>query len=306
MDQLRVNFVSNASVALASHRLRMLKPAELINTKTNKKIAATVTPQTQANGVHVNVYFKHLDPAANLTGVHSGPDLGYYSVFDICDDHFDRELGKYYEAMCEKADAITCNSANMQTRIFDVTGKLARIIPDPISFPHGTPYHSVKPKLLWFGHSSNAKPLFHWVQQLPEDVRVTAICDMSVNHPQVDYVPWRPMMAESRIKSSDIVLIPSTDMPWTKCKSPNRAVDALSAGKFVIVDNEEIYGELKDFVYFIKSPEELPKALEWYSKNPTRVVEMIKAGQEFIKQRYSDQVILNQWLAVFKDLGVLV
>lgn len=307
MDKTQINFVSQGNSYLASHRMRITKPAELLNVCCSSEIEAVVTQRGNALA-DINVFFKHFEPGSAIISASSGPDLGFYSVFDICDDHFEREHGAYYLKMCELADAITCNSKNMQERIYKVTGKLARIIPDPITFLKTTPEikkrdSKIPPRLLWFGHSSNVMALYNWLPKL--DYKITAVCDSPINHPKIDAIQWKPMVVEGQIENHDIVLIPTTQHPWTKCKSPNRAVDAIQAGKFVITDNKEIYGDLEDFVYIINSPEELQEAIKFWNDNPKKVQEMILKGQEYISKTYSDEVILDGWLNVMKDLGII-
>ena len=152
-NNLNVRFVAQGSSFLASHRMRVTKPAELLNVGVDN-IDATVGNQANPD-VDVNIFHKHFTPHENYRAVLQGEVLGYYTIFDVCDDHFDRELGQYYTDMCQKVDHITCNSANMQERIYEVVGRLARIIPDPITFPKGEVFirEGKEPNLIWIGHS---------------------------------------------------------------------------------------------------------------------------------------------------------
>ena len=141
---MQVNFVSQADPFLASHRFRVMKPVALLNANTNVSATLSKEPDTKAD---VNVFQKHFNKAMNIKAASNAQDLGYKTVFDICDDYFEREHAKYYCDMCELADVVTCNSANMQERIYEHTGKLARIINDPVSFPKGNPSVNTRPSL---------------------------------------------------------------------------------------------------------------------------------------------------------------
>ena len=112
-------------------------------------------------------------------------------------------------------------------------------------------------------------------------------------------------MVESHIVNADIVLIPTADHPWTKCKSPNRAVDAIHAGKFVITDNADIYGDLQEFIAIVEKPEDIPEVIKWWQENPGEVAEKVTAGQKYIQETYGDAVILDAWLDILQDLGLI-
>ena len=145
-----------------------------------------------------------------------------------------------------------------------------------------------------------------WLDALSEARRVTVISNAQIDHPKVDFIPWKPNLVEALIKDFDIVLIPTdTSNEAHKCKSPNRAVDAIAAGKFVITDNKDIYGPLEKFVGFIGSPDKLNDVISSYEFNPEYHLENAKEAQAFIKEKFSDQVILEGWLEVLSDLKVI-
>lgn len=305
MDKLNVCFVGAGNASLASHRLRILKPAELLNVGCGGKIEA-ITRTVPVKEANVLVFSKHFNQRNTVLAASQAPEFGQHTVFDICDDHFDRENGPFYEKMCEIVDAITCNTENMQERIYSVTGELATIIPDPYTFPEGKleERYVNEPQLLWFGHASNLSPLMNWLDHVG-DRKVTCITNMPVNHPKVEWKPWRPGKVERLIKNYDIVLIPSGDEPWVKMKSPNRAVDSIIAGKWVIADSEEIYGDLRGYMSLIKNPGEIEDAIDMWKNDLPTVEASIKEGQEFIKKEFGNDKILDGWLSVFEQLGLV-
>lgn len=301
MTKLKVCFVSQGGSHLASHRMRVLKPAELLNVGVDN-IESYVSNRAIMD-VNVNVFNKHFSPKENFVELQAGKTKGYLTVFDICDDHFDKESGEYYKAMCLHADAITCNTKNMKKRIKDMTGRDAIVIPDPITFDYAPPViPEGNPKFLWYGHGSNVNTLLPWLDYVDN---VTIISNVGVTHPVANCMEWKPRIVESAICDHDIVLVPTTQEEWAKCKSPNRVVDAIQAGKFVITDGKEIYKDLSDFIYTIKTPEDLPEAISYWKNNPELVKEIITKGQKYISKRYSDDVILDGWLSVLKQLGLV-
>lgn len=291
---MKVTFVSQGNSILASHRYRVETPVAYLNTFVDGVEAVVKTKaDTQSD---INVFQKHFDQAGNLLAMASAKDFGYLTVFDVCDDHFDRAHGDYYERMCQLADHITCNSANMQERIYEVTGKLATIIPDPVTFPKITPDKKdySEPRILWFGHSSNVEPLLKWADKCP--FRITAVCNAEINHTNIDFHLWGLGVVESLIKDHNVVILPKPEGEHVKCKSPNRALDAINSGCYVLSDNLDVYSGLP--VNFCS----LEAFLSEF-KNYDHEADILRA-QSFVDKNFKNQVILDSWLDVFQKLGV--
>ncbi len=295
----RIHFVSQGNFTLASHRLRVIKPCQLLNSFTDFECSFGTHTDEKAT---VNLYFKHFNKDYNYLAVCGGVDLGYKTVFDVCDDYFDREHSQYYRAMCEKVDAITCNSKAMQERVYEVTGRLARVVDDPVTFPKGHVESRtwIKPKILWFGNSQNIAALKPWLDIINQ--KVTCVSDIGIKHRNVDFIPWVYGVTEQEALKSNVVILPTQKTPHAKYKSMNRALDALNSGNVVITDSEEIYGEIKDFIHICKEPEEVLKVLADLGSDEQ--IEKIVNGQKFIRDNWNDHRIVNQWLDVFKDIGV--
>jgi hypothetical protein len=308
---IKINFISKATPKLASYRMRIQTPLNILNYSLGEDAVTGKCQSTVDSAADINVFSKHFDQPTTLLSMTSKDDFGFKAIFDVCDDHFDREDGPFYEKMIAQADYITCNSANMQTRIYEVTGKLARIIPDPITFPDSSmkPFEKgAKPKVLWFGHNSNLGSLASVTEK--NKTEVTAYCNkLYKGLKNIKVLFWELGKVESEIGKYDVVVLPTANHPWAKCKSPNRAVDAIAAGKFVITDSEEIYADLKDYVKIIPDlgarPGALDEALKWWSTHPAEVEAMIVNGQKHIKKMYSSDKILEGWLNVLMDLNFI-
>lgn len=300
MGNIRVNFTAQGNSYLASHRMRVQKPTQLLNVGV-EEITATITRRVD-HLADVNVFGKHFDTEGNLEAL-IDTEGRYKTVFDVCDNHFDREHSDYYKSMCEGADLVTCNTAAMALAILEKTGKIAHIIPDPITF-FKDKYIPVKnPQFMWYGHSSNIEPLMAWLPHVKGRIKV--ISDGQVNHPNIDWTGWKPLVVETVIANTDFVLIPSTEHNWVSCKSPNRAVDAIYAGKVVIADNSDVYGDLKDFIHIIDDPKEIPDIVVNVQENPKETADMIEAGQAYVEKHYGNDVVIDGWLEVLKELKVI-
>ena len=282
----KINIVSNGDESLASHRMRCSIPCEMLNLYSNYEVKITDEFDENSN---INIFHKHFNKQKNLSDAIMGADVSRI-VFDICDDWFDREHGKYYEDMCELADVITCHSINMQSRIYEATGRLAQIAADPITFPfHPATDPATDPKVVWYGHSSNLFSVMPYAEKIRN---LTIITNVMLPHSKATSKVWKPNLVENSIDLYDIVIIPKIHTPEAKNKSPNRAVDALHAGRFVIAESEEVYGELMGGA-FIGPIEE---GLTFYKNNPDKVKEMIERGQQYVLDNYNPRTVCDQWV----------
>lgn len=297
---LKVNFISFSGPALASHRMRVLEPSNILNCCVkNLKVKVTDILDDSAD---VYVFFKHFNQDKVLEFCRA---TGKPIIFDVCDNHFNKEHKEFYLEMLGLADVVTCNTDRMKTEISKYTDTEIVVIPDPITFPYN-PFESSSNslKFIWYGHSSNVKPLFGWLDSLPIE-RLTAVCNNPIVHPKIEYIPWKPLQVERMIKHFDVVLLPTSKEPWTDTKSPNRAVDALHAGKLVITDNPKIYGCLKDYIEIIKEPSEIADIVYKYADNPDYFRKRIENGQEYVKTNYGSQNVLDSWLYALGCTGLV-
>lgn len=282
-----VNIVSHAGQHLASHRMRVEIPAEVLNSYTTFK---TKISEKGDDTCDINIFHKHFRPEQNITDVVMLNDVSKI-IFDVCDDWFDREFGEYYEAMCDAAHVITCNTPHMQNRIYEVTGRLAHICSDPISFPYHPPAVPVEePSLLWYGHAVNIFSVVPYFEKLSN---LTVITNLQLPIGKFKSKFWKPGLVEKVIDLYDIVIIPAISTPEAKFKSPNRAVDALHSGRFVIAESEEVYGELVKYIFL--GP--IEEGIKFYKNNPDKVKDMIKQGQQYVLDNYNHKTICEQWVS---------
>jgi hypothetical protein len=295
---LKINFVNSGTDALASYRMRSEIPANLLETPGPEDMGFTTSISSECSEeADINVFSKHWNQEEDL---HSARKSRTKTVFDICDDHFDRDNGAYYEAMCDAVDTITCNTANMQERIYEVTGRLASIIPDPVTFDVGSAsmLDFDNPKFLWFGSAPNVMTIYSWLHKVPN---LTVICNMQIPHlpEKVKFVPWGPGVVEKLIQEHDIVILPKNKHEWARTKSPNRAVDAIYAGKYVISDFEEVYGELSPYMYVGRFED----GMEHFNKNHDQVINSILAGQDYIARNFGSPAIRSAWAKALTTEG---
>ena len=202
-------------------------------------------------------------------------------VFDICDDWFDtEEWGAHYRLVSEKADLLTCNSPAMAARIREVTGREAVVIDDPWEDPQRDP--TLGDGLLWFGNKANLQDL------LDAGLRhkVTVLSD----YPAEWIVPWSLEAQQGYLRTCRAVVIPTGAR---QCKSANRAVTAIRAGKMAICGELPAYREIPGLWVG-----DLHEGLDWVlSHDPT---ERVKEAQAYVHMRFHPKRIGQQWHEVLQ------
>jgi len=287
---MHVNFVTASNENMASYRMRVDIPAFLLNNSpyqdSGEMWDATIT-QVPAINADINCFSKHFRPEFDQHGIET---CDTKTLFDVCDDHFDREHGAHYEFMCQAADVVTCNTEAMQERIYDVTGKLARIVSDPITFDKGNFEYHKKPKILWFGHRVNLPSLSPYWREL-ENLTIITNVKIKDTPSHVKTKMWKPGLVEETIQDYDIVILPKNKNPEAVYKSPNRAVDSIYSGKYVVTDFNEVYENLSPFCFL----GDIFEGIDFYKNNPEECKRQVLAGQKYVNKNYNDKIITKQW-----------
>lgn len=209
-------------------------------------------------------------------------------VFDVCDDHFADAYGTHYRAMIARADAVTCNSEAMRFRIFQETGRIATVIPDPYEFDEVEP--SWGEGLLWFGHTSNLDDLERARPQL-SGYRLTVICD---GRPGTLAYSRETLLAE--LARCAIVALPTGKSP---CKSANRMIEAIRRGKFVAANPLPAYEMFPQFVGSLR------ERIDFAHKQQRRSLWMVRDAQQRVATAYRPSIIACEWYRVLASLTPL-
>lgn len=217
-------------------------------------------------------------------------------IFDVCDDWFGNdELGQFYKQMCAKATLVTCNSDAMRFRIHQVTGRSAMVIPDPYEHEEWAP--SWGEGLLWFGNPLNLRDFFRAVRKM-EGISVPMGCisrheDYMSDELKQLIIPWSPTAVDKGFKSAAVVILPTG---LSQCKSANRLLESVRAGKFVVAEPMPAYEEFADFVWV----GDLREGVEWALANEKECLKRVKKCQAYIRKRYSMEAIGPKWLEAVK------
>jgi hypothetical protein len=86
-------------------------------------------------------------------------------------------------------------------------------------------------------------------------------------------------------------------MPLVQVKSPNRVIDSIQQGRFVLTnDGVDSYKNLSDYIHLGS----LKEGLKWALNNRDQVIEKIKQGQIYINKNHSPKTVGQRWIETEK------
>ena len=209
-------------------------------------------------------------PQANeLMDMAKAKARGAWVIVDFCDDHFD---WVHYKEALRLADAVSCNTQVM-AKIIKEHGRDATVIGDPYEYPEEKP-HCNGLNLLWYGHAVNKHSLERILPEL-EGYNLRVVSNFG------GAIPWSHETMLEEFAKADIVLMPAT----AEYKSPNRAVEAIRQGCFVV--SERDLGIPGIYVGNIK------EGIEW-----TQTQEMEKhigRAQKYVRESFTPKILIDKW-----------
>jgi len=219
-------------------------------------------------------------PQANeLMDMAKAKARGAWVIVDFCDDHFD---WVHYKEALRLADAVSCNTEVM-AKIIKEHGREATVIGDPYEYSEEKP-HCNGLNLLWYGHAVNKHSLERILPDL-EGYNLRVVSNFG------GAIPWSHETMLEEFAKADIVLMPAT----AEYKSPNRAVEAIRQGCFVVSERDlgipEIYvGNIKE-------------GIEWTQTQ--NVNQRISKAQKFVTEEFSPKILIDKWKTLTKQRTTL-
>jgi uncharacterized Rossmann fold enzyme len=219
-------------------------------------------------------------PQANeLMDMAKAKARGAWVIVDFCDDHFD---WVHYKEALRLADAVSCNTEVM-AKIIKEHGRDATVIGDPYEYPEEKP-HCNGLNLLWYGHAVNKHSLERILPEL-EGYNLRVVSNFG------GAIPWSHETMLEEFAKADIVLMPAT----AEYKSPNRAVEAIRQGCFVV--SERDLGIPGIYVGNIK------EGIEWTQTQ--NVNQRISKAQKFVTEEFSPKILIDKWKTLTKQRTTL-
>jgi uncharacterized Rossmann fold enzyme len=192
---------------------------------------------------------------------------GAWVIVDFCDDHFD---WVHYKEALRLADAVTCPTQTM-AKIIKGHGRDATVIGDPYEYPEEKP-HCNGLNLLWYGHAVNKHSLERILPDL-DGYNLRVVSNFG------GAIPWSYETMLEEFARADIVLMPAT----AEYKSPNRAVEAIRQGCFVV--SERDLGIPHIYVGNIR------EGIKWTQDINTQ----ISKAQKFVRDEFSPRILIDKW-----------
>lgn len=309
---------------LASTRYRVILPSLALSKKGHVINLLSIHDQSNLDEIYprlntdILVFSKSTTPK-NERLLKYAQQKGIKVFFDVCDNHFENPTyATHYKTMSRLSDQITVNTPQMAEIMMQYTGRQAVVIGDPYEGPQGQPRFaptSARLRLLWFGHPVNFDSLqtmiphlFPLTEQITVELHVVtaavgnieqACSTFNQQHGQrlkLVFSAWSLETLWRALEASDMVVIPSlqNDRKWVK--SPNRLIESLWAGRFVIAHPLPSYQAFSAWAWL---GWDLTAGIQWALQNPQQVVERLQASQRHIHQFFSPAYIAQQWARAF-------
>lgn len=206
-------------------------------------------------------------------------------------------------------DFVVCPSSHLRTEIISAFGRDAervRQINDPIetAAPSPQPGNKKNYRLVWIGNSENWSTLRDTRDVLSEDEFADLALVTISDHPEAT-CRWTRQTAFANWRNADVCIVPTGTNPESLCKSNNRVTQAMALGLPVICGEIPAYREVIEHgVNGLRftSAEELRQALRAFRDSEVRV-RIARAGWQLATSAFAPEVILERWLAVFRDVA---
>lgn len=302
-----LNYITAVGREVASARYRIYAPAEQLGN--SMRVAISNAP---LDGFDAYFYQKHWSPA-HLEQARQLKEAGKRVIFDVTDNYFDDgvkgtpDIAAFYTEMCRIASKVTCPTPAMAASIKKATGVEAAVIADPALFPLKPASLIVRksPRLLWFGYSVGWPAVLKANEKsrgrLFTEYNWTVVSNLSAQRQEIGkgvFLPWSDKVVEEEMGKADIVVLPVSYDMWAKTKSPNRVVESLMSGKFVVAtQGVDSYEAFRDYIY-MTTLSGIEKGITWAVNRPGEAAMRVRAGQEYILQHHDLRTISQKWKEV--------
>ena len=259
-----VSFIHSGNSAVASYRYRAEVPARALGAQINDHGAGTL------------IFSK--PQATELMDMARARNRGQRVIVDFCDDHFG---WTHYKEAGRIADAVTCPTNAMAAIVRANTGHEPFVVPDPYEFEEA-PAHCSGDKLLWFGywHESNREAVERiWpvISRYPLKM---------VGNGGDGMIPYSRRALLKCLAEADIVVLPATDA----YKSPNRAVQAIRRGCFVVAEPHPALEGIPGI--WVGDIEE---GIEWARCHIDEANQRTWEAQRYVETAFSPQTVADAW-----------
>lgn len=274
-------FVHRMGADFASYRYRAAIPAE--------QVGGTV------NGGEGHVYIFSKPTPDDVKLAKECKAEGVKVVADLGDDHFRHAVwGPIYVEMAKLCDALVTPTENMAGRIMKYIGRKADVvIPDPYEEPYCAPHANGAERMLWYGNACNLgdiRPLLSFLK----GADLTILTGSNHRH-TFDYVKWSKPAQTEHLQKTQLVLIPVRK--GVEYKSPNRLVNAIRSGCFVVGSEHPSHMEFKRYSWVGNTL----TGIRWAQHFQDELNDIVAEGQVYI-EKFSPANVGKQWAQLLDSL----
>lgn len=278
---MKAVFIHRGGPSFASYRYRAAIPARQIGANVN-----------EGEG---SVYIFSKPVPNDVTLAKECKAEGVKVVVDLGDDHFQHPVwSPVYVEMVKLCDALVVPTENMAGRIVKYVGRKAdAIISDPYEEPLCAPHASEKERYLWFGHAANLKDLNPYLTFI-KDMPFTILTSPN-SRKDMQYVPWSPEAQTTHLQRASVAFLPIRK--GVEYKSPNRLVNAMRAGLFVVTDRHPSTTEFRRYVW----TGNVMTGVKWAQHFHDELNDIVAEGQTYI-EKFSPENVGKQWTQLLESL----
>ena len=243
-------------------------------------------------------------------------------VFDICDDKWGsrkKKLVETYNFLCKNANLVITSTPTLANIIFRHTGKKAHVITDPVERERKEPILlNIKEdtiiKFAYYGAGKNFE-VIDWnkivndLKRIHNKIEIHVVIGRVQKHldkikhlieQKILYAyQWTYELQDQIVDDCHFVLIPIVSVNENiSAKSPNRLIDGIQRGKLVLTNTGvDSYEPFRNFSYFV-SDFNYGQGLKYAINNRNEVLQNIKAGQLYIDQHHTPEIIGKKWIEI--------
>ena len=259
---------------------------------------------------------------------------------DFNDDHFDRkEVFDFYRRLLAPGASLVASTETMVELLAQRFSLPAHLIGDPFLAPREAPRRyrgkekgqgmlsgvlnkwlkQPRLRLAWFGNATNWSAFADLLPQLAAfsdrvPLLIRVVCAPSRGIEQtlrewnqahhgdmlIEFVPWSEEDTWLTLSDSHVVVLPADNVE-ASVKSPNRLIDSIRCGCFVVGTPIKSYLSFKDYCWL---GENIIDGLSWYLAHPEEAQEKVSVAQGVLDTSCSPERISEAWAAFFETVLV--
>lgn len=294
-------YVPDTNYVRASSRLRALLPS--------KKFGKVISNISDVKDDDVIVFSKK----SSIPEIQYVVDRNIKFIFDICDDQFkDPVYVNLFSYACSNCDLIAVPTQKMKELVEYYTNKKTFIVTDP--YERGRRQPSFSPsdvlKIFFFGCVDNFstvpwQDIVNGLASINLKFKIDAIINYQsmydVNESFFQTHEWSFDKQTKLLDECDLVFLPfKNNSKNIATKSPNRIVESINRGKFVVTNwGVDSYNDFKDFI-FLDEYDKLVDGILWSINNKEEVILKITDGQKYIDDNYSVDSVSETWKQAYE------